>query len=308
MENWSLLESRRIKMMKVNLDNYIEHYKQIIDEACIRHINQLSIPTTLKDAMIYSLEAGGKRIRPLLLFASFQAYDEDISKVLTTATALEMIHTYSLIHDDLPAMDDDDLRRGKPTNHKVFDEATAILAGDALLTYSFELIASDRLLTDTEKVQVIKLLSQASGPSGMVAGQILDMASENKFVNLTTLEKIHELKTGQLLTFAIQTGGYLGKASKQDLEYLTTFSYYLGLIFQVQDDILDVTGDPEQIGKPIGSDADNQKSTYPQLLGLDGAKVQKEKYEEKAKEVLSKTSIEHPYLFALTDYLIQRNH
>src|SRR5699024_10306647 len=123
MENWSLLESRRIKMMKVNLDNYIEHYKQIIDEACIRHINQLSIPTTLKDAMIYSLKAGGKRIRPLLLFACLQAYDEDISKVLTTATALEMIHTYSLIHDDLPAMDDDDSRRGKPTNHKVFDEA-----------------------------------------------------------------------------------------------------------------------------------------------------------------------------------------
>src|SRR5690625_4325257 len=191
-------------MMNENFEQYLARYKQLIDKMSVKEIEQLNIPDNLKASMVYSLQAGGKRIRPLLLFASYQAYEEDIDKVLLTAVALEMIHTYSLIHDDLPAMDDDDLRRGKPTNHKVFDEATAILAGDALLTYSFEIISDDPLLTDMEKVHLIRLLSQASGPKGMVAGQILDMEAENIPVTLEKLENIHELKTGQLLTFAIE--------------------------------------------------------------------------------------------------------
>ncbi len=295
-------------MMNENFEQYVARYKQLIDETSVKEIEQLNIPDNLKASMIYSLQAGGKRIRPLLLFASYQAYEEDIDKVLLTAVALEMIHTYSLIHDDLPAMDDDDLRRGKPTNHKVYDEATAILAGDALLTYSFELITSDVHLSDREKVQTARLLSQASGPAGMVAGQLLDMAYEGENVDLQTLENIHELKTGQLLTFAIEIGAYLAGAPNEDLKQLKTFAYYLGLIFQVQDDILDVTGDPDQIGKPIGSDADNDKSTYPQLLGLDGAQKQKETYKQKAKKALAQTSVEQPFLSALTHYVTERNH
>jgi len=295
-------------MMNENFEQYLARYKQLIDKMSVKEIEQLNIPDNLKASMVYSLQAGGKRIRPLLLFASYQAYEEDIDKVLLTAVALEMIHTYSLIHDDLPAMDDDDLRRGKPTNHKVFDEATAILAGDALLTYSFELIMSDDHLSEREKVQTTRLLSQASGPSGMVAGQLLDMAYEGENIDLHTLESIHELKTGQLLTFAIEIGAYLAGAPDGDIKQLKTFAYYLGLIFQVQDDILDVTGDPNQIGKPVGSDADNAKSTYPQLLGLDGAQKQKEIYKEKAKKALAQTSVEQPFLSALTHYVTERDH
>src|SRR5690625_2588275 len=250
-------------MMNENFEQYLARYKQLIDKMSVKEIEQLNNPDNLKASMVYSLQAGGKRIRTLLLFASYQAYEEDIDKVLLTAVALEMIHTYSLIHDDLPAMDDDDLRRGKPTNHKVFDEATAILAGDALLTYSFEIISEDPLLTDEEKVHIIGLLSRASGPKGMVAGQVLDMQAENSPINLEKLEEIHALKTGKLLEFGITAGAYLGHASKEQLKFLNEFSYYLGLIFQVQDDILDVTGDEDKLGKPVGSDLDNQKSTYP---------------------------------------------
>src|SRR5699024_3829744 len=166
------------------------------------------------------------------MIASYEAYGEDVKKVISSAIALEMIHTYSLIHDDLPAMDDDDYRRGKLTNHKVFDEATAILAGDALLTYSFEIVANDPLLEDKKKV-----------------------------VSLEELERIHTYKTGELIKFAIYTGAYLGNASRQQLAHLKDFAYYLGLIFQVQDDILDIVGDEEKIGKAIGSDLDNHKST-----------------------------------------------
>src|SRR5699024_8979018 len=218
-------------MMNENFEQYVARYKQLIDETSVKEIEQLNIPDNLKASMIYSLQAGGKRIRPLLLFASYQAYEQDIEKVFTTAVALEMIHTYSLIHDDLPAMDDDDLRRGKPTNHKVFDEATAILAGDALLTYSFEIISEDPLLTNEEKIHIIKLLSKASGTKGMVAGQILDMEAEKNPVTLKKLEEIHALKTGELLKFGITAGAYLGQASEEQQRYLNDFSYYLGLIF-----------------------------------------------------------------------------
>lgn len=294
--------------MDLKLNEYISEQQQLIEQKIHEHLQKLSIPKQLKESMLYSFSAGGKRVRPILLIASYQAFRQNIDKVLTTAVALEMIHTYSLIHDDLPAMDDDDLRRGKPTNHKVFDEATAILAGDALLTYSFELISDDPLLTDMEKVHLIRLLSQASGPEGMVAGQILDMGAENIPVTLEKLEKIHALKTGELLTFAILAGSYLANATNEQLKHLHEFSYYLGLIFQVQDDILDVTGDQSKIGKPVGSDADNQKSTYPSLLGLDGAIKQKELYVSKAKSALEKAGINESYLYLLTDYLTQRDH
>lgn len=280
----------------------------MIDQQIEKHLNKLQIPEQLKKSMFYSVQAGGKRIRPILLIASNQAYDHYLEKTFSSAVALEMIHTYSLIHDDLPAMDNDDYRRGKLTNHKVFSEATAILAGDALLTYSFEVIVDDPNLSSNEKIKLIKMLSKKSGPKGMVAGQVLDMEAENKSTTLEELENIHKLKTGQLLQFSIMAGAFLGNASKHELIHLKQFSEYLGLIFQVQDDILDIIGDESKVGKPIGSDADQQKSTYPKLLGLDGAREKKNEYVKKAKEALFKANAGESRLVELTDYLTRRDH
>ncbi|MBC5637165.1 polyprenyl synthetase family protein [Ornithinibacillus sp. BX22] len=290
------------------LKNYIETNQKVFHEELTKHVRQLDIPTSLKKSMLYSLEAGGKRLRPILLLASFEAYASNVEKTYRTASALEMIHTYSLIHDDLPAMDDDDYRRGLLTNHKVFGEATAILAGDALLTFSFEMITNDALLSNSEKVYLIQLLAQASGPTGMVAGQILDMEAENQTVTIEMLEKIHALKTGELLRFAVTAGAYLGNATKEQISYLQDFAHYLGLIFQVQDDILDVTGDEQKLGKAVGSDESNNKSTYPKLLGLDGAIEMKKHYIEKAKELLKKANADTSRLADLTDYFSERDH
>lgn len=308
MENYSLLICWRKNNVQVNLAEYINKNKKIIENHLYRSIEAMKIPKNLKDSMLYSLQAGGKRLRPILLFASYESYAVNIEKVLNTACALEMIHTYSLIHDDLPAMDDDDYRRGKLTNHKVYGEATAILAGDALLTHSFELVTNDPLLTDKEKVFIVQLLSRASGASGMVAGQILDMEAENKQVSLEKMEEIHRLKTGELISFAITAGAYLANTNEKQVEHLSSFATYLGLIFQVQDDILDVTGDPEKLGKPVGSDSGNQKSTYPNLLGLEGAIDIKNKYVVLAKEALQKAEVRANYLEALTEYFTERDH
>lgn len=294
--------------MQENLNNYLDEHKKLIDEDLRKYLLHLSIPAQLKESMIYSIEAGGKRLRPILLFASCQAYDGDVSKVLSAAAALEMIHTYSLIHDDLPAMDDDDYRRGKPTNHKVFNEATAILSGDALLTCSFEIISNDVFLTDEQKVKLTGMLAGVAGARGMVGGQILDMEAEINPVSLEELEHIHALKTGELLQFAVYAGAYLSNASADQLEALKDYAYYLGLIFQVQDDILDVVGDPDKIGKAIGSDELNQKSTYPKLLGIDGAIQQKQNYVKKAKEALKKADALDTTLYLLIDHFSHRDH
>lgn len=287
---------------------YINTYKDIIDKELEGYIKELQIPNNLKESMLYSLKAGGKRLRPLLLLASFKAYSENYEKALAPAVALEMVHTYSLIHDDLPAMDNDDYRRGKLTNHKAFDEATAILAGDALLTYSFDIIANNSLLNDKEKVDIISVLSHSSGPKGMVGGQILDIEAEKRQITLEELERVHDLKTGELLKFAVYAGAYLAKATKSELDALKEFAYSLGLIFQIQDDILDITGDEEKLGKRVGSDENNEKSTYPKLLGLEGAIKQKEEYVNKAKNALRKANAEESYLMALTDYFSNREY
>ncbi|WP_245799246.1 polyprenyl synthetase family protein [Virgibacillus siamensis] len=292
--------------MQTDLDDFIIKGKAIVEDEMINQFRNLEIPDQLKQSMLYSLKAGGKRLRPILMMASYDAFHRDINKVLSAAIALEMIHTYSLIHDDLPAMDDDDLRRGQPTNHKAFDEATAILAGDALLTYSFELIANDPQFTDRQKVYLTGMLAQASGPKGMVAGQILDMEAEQKKVTLEELETIHKLKTGELLRFAIRAGAYIGGASSEQLKHLDNYAYYLGLIFQVQDDILDITGDPEKLGKPVGSDLENDKNTYPKLLGLNGAIEKKQNYVNKAKVALENAGANTSYLTLLTDYFSNR--
>jgi len=292
------------------LNDFIELNKQRVEEAMEDYLKQMSITNRLSDSMNYSLIAGGKRLRPVLLIATYQSFEQSFhAKTLSSAAALEMIHTYSLIHDDLPAMDDDDLRRGVKTNHIRFDEATAILAGDALLTYSFEIIANDSLLTNEEKVELIRMLSEKSGPKGMVTGQILDMKAEETGCDLETLEQIHALKTGALLTFAVLAGAILAGATKKQLDALENFSYYLGLVFQIQDDILDVTGDEEKLGKRVGSDEENNKSTYPKLLGLSGAIAKKEHYVSLAKQSLKEADVnEASYLFALTDYLTERDH
>lgn len=290
------------------LTSFIEENKQFIQQELHKAIHQLAIPNRLKESMLYSIEAGGKTLRPILLIASYGAYGDDKRTIIAPALALEMIHTYSLIHDDLPSMDDDDMRRGQPTNHIIFDEATAILAGDALLTYSFELLAKDSQLTDKQKVFLISELSKASGPQGMVAGQMLDMQAENQEISIQQLENIHALKTGELIKFAIKAGAFIGNASENQLKHLDEFAYYLGLIFQVQDDILDVTGDQEIIGKPIGSDEDNNKSTYPKLLGNKGAMEQKDKYVLQAKNALDNADASDSYLMLLTDYFSTRNH
>lgn len=287
---------------------YIDRSIEKIEKELQQCIVDEKIPMSLKESMEYSLFVGGKRLRPVLLMASFDAFAKGTEKVFKTATALEMIHTYSLIHDDLPAMDDDDYRRGEITNHKKFDEATAILAGDGLLTQSFLMITRDELLSLEEKVYIIDLLAKASGPAGMVGGQVLDMEGENKKLTLEELEEVHKLKTGKLISFAINAGAYLAGVHETKLEYLNTFSYYLGLIFQVQDDILDVIGDEKKLGKAVGSDFTNDKSTYPNLLGLEGAINQKALYLEKAKVALEKAKpngkhlLDLLYLFSERDY------
>src|SRR5699024_2261608 len=216
--------------MTNKVDSFIEESKRLTDNAFQSHFEHCEIPEQLINSMLYSLLAGVKRLRPVLLFASYSSFtDNSISKTKKTAMALEMIHTYSLIHDDLPAMDDDLCRR-VVTNHKKKDDATTIISGEDLLLNSSELIIEDEELFDKEKVYVIQSLAKSSGPAGMVAGQILDMEGEGKTLNIQDLEKIHEYKTGQLITFAILTGAYLAGVSKNTLEHLKQFAYYLGLI------------------------------------------------------------------------------
>lgn len=293
--------------MGISIEQFLDDGKTLIETEMRTYLTG-DIPQNLYDSMAYSLFAGGKRLRPILLFASFKSFGEKIEKTFRTAAALEMIHTYSLIHDDLPAMDDDDFRRGMLTNHRKFDEATAILAGDGLLTLSFEIITNDKLLTDTEKVYMTKELAHAAGPEGMVAGQVLDMEGETKQLTLEQLEQVHRLKTGRLIRFAVDAGAYLAGATENQRKHLRQFSHYLGLIFQVQDDILDVIGDPEKLGKPVGSDTDNEKSTYPKLLGLEGAKDKMIEYKKKALAALAESGAEHDYLEQLLSHFQNRDY
>lgn len=290
------------------LSNYLKEKKQWVDTIMPSYIERIEAPEIIKESMIYSLNAGGKRLRPILLFATLHAFGKDEKQGLDVACALEMIHTYSLIHDDLPSMDDDDLRRGKPTNHKVYGEAVAILAGDGLLTHSFEIIANSKELSDNLKTNIIAFLAQAAGPSGMVGGQVADLLGENKELNVEELEYIHEHKTGKLLRFAVVAGAIIAGASKEQLEYLDQFARHLGLAFQIKDDILDIEGNEEQIGKRVGSDVGNDKSTYPKLLTLEGAKKKCNDHLHQAKEWLGKANLDSELLLEIADYIVNRDH
>lgn len=235
-------------------------------------INTYTSHEELKKSMLYSIEAGGKRLRPLIILATVKAFQKELTTpVYQTAGALEMIHTYSLIHDDLPAMDDDDLRRGKLTNHKVFGDALAILAGDGLLTGAFQLL-SETTLSPSETVLLIQLLAKAAGIGGMVAGQAGDMAAEKNQIPLKNLQAIHHRKTGALLTYAFVAGGILANQTEYVTELLETLGGHIGLAFQIRDDLLDIVGTTEELGKQIGQDEKSEKSTYPSLLGLEGAR------------------------------------
>ncbi|MFC0269892.1 polyprenyl synthetase family protein [Metabacillus herbersteinensis] len=294
--------------MKDMLIDFLLSRKKIIEEQLLSYIHELKAPETLKKSMLYSLEAGGKRLRPILVLATMNDYNKNENIGVAVACAIEMVHTYSLIHDDLPCMDDDDLRRGKPTNHKVYGEATAVLAGDGLLTQSFQLIANTPTIDSNTKVRLMTELVKAAGPEGMVGGQVADMEGEAKQLSLKELEYIHENKTAKLLGYSVVSGAILANAPEDDLEKLQLFSYHLGIAFQIRDDILDIEGNEEVIGKPVGSDTYNEKTTYPAILSLDGAKQKLVQHIEAAKSELHNLSIKAHLLEELCDLVAQRDH
>ena len=269
------------------------------------------LPKDLGEAMEYSLFAGGKRIRPVLCLSSAELFMDNAEKVLPFACAFEFIHTYSLIHDDLPAMDNDDLRRGKPSNHKQFSEATAILAGDALLTDAFALASSpamQEVFPADSLLKAIHCLARAAGSAGMVGGQFYDMEYTGRnAASLEELAHIHAMKTGALLTSPCQCGAILAGADEVALQALTTFGKALGAAFQITDDILDVVGTEEELGKPVGSDAENDKLTYPSLMGLEKSRALAAEYIDTAVTALAVfDSQKTTFLRNLASYILSR--
>lgn len=292
------------------LPAFFDQYRTIIDQALSDAITAHTRENSrLGDAMRYSSVLGGKRIRPLLLLATSRCFDVPQEHALPAACAIELLHAYSLIHDDLPSMDDDDLRRGQPTCHIAFDEATAILAGDALQTLAFELISNPNTqLPAYCALQVTHLLAQAGGATGMVAGQAIDLESVGKELSLDELETMHSLKTGALIRVATQMGARCSEdVTPIELEVLDRYARAIGLGFQVQDDILDITSDTTTLGKQQGSDQERNKPTYPALLGLDGARQKLRDLHTQALYAL--TLIENrdtTELRAIADYIVRR--
>lgn len=261
----------------------------------------------LYDAMNYSLLSGGKRLRPALSIAVCRMCGGDVNAVLPFACAVEMVHTYSLIHDDLPCMDDDDLRRGRPTNHKVYGEATAVLAGDALLTAAFETIAEHGTSVSADRALAASAcLGRAAGSRGMVGGQVLDMAGEGHALSLSEVEELQKLKTGALISAAAEIGCIVAGGGESECAAVRRYAQNLGLAFQIQDDILDVTGDEATLGKPIGSDAESEKTTFVTLKGIDACRELVQEKTNHAKAALSENFRDADYLCALADYLVGR--
>ncbi|MBI5557899.1 MAG: polyprenyl synthetase family protein [Deltaproteobacteria bacterium] len=257
----------------MDLKAYLEKKRLQVEEALeIFTLKPQGLLAGHINAMRYSLFAGGKRIRPVICMAVSEALHVDPLPYMQIACGLECINTYSLIHDDLPAMDNDDLRRGKPTNHKVFGEAQAILAGDSLLTYAFELLSSPELadkLSSEDRLRITQTIAKAIGPTGMVGGQSLDIEAEGKSISFDTLKYLHSCKTGALITAAVQTGAIIGKANNDQFSSLTNYGNKIGLAFQIVDDMLNVEGTAEQLGKAVGSDAKHNKATYPSFFGIE---------------------------------------
>jgi len=253
-----------------DLKQYLEARRLTVEEALEVALPQQDGPETrVVEAMRYSLFAGGKRLRPILCLAASEAVGGDLKAAMPAGCALEMIHTYSLIHDDLPAMDDDDLRRGKPTNHKVFGEAIAILAGDGLLTEAFVLLSDYNSLLPERAVQVIGVIAEAASYRGMVGGQVVDILSQNKRADLETVQQMHSRKTAALIAAATESGALAGKGSEAQVAALARYGRAIGLAFQIADDILDIEGDTELLGKTTGADEAMGKVTYPAAVGLE---------------------------------------
>jgi farnesyl diphosphate synthase len=293
--------------MNHNFEEQTTLYQQRIN-AFMKDVLDRNYPQSNKlvNALSYSLLSGGKRIRPLLSYATAQALEIPLAQVDFVAASIEMIHAYSLIHDDLPAMDNDDLRRGKPTCHVEFDDATAILAGDALQAMAFEVL-TDIDVDATITVQLIKMLSLSCGVLGMAGGQSLDLESENKQLNKAAMDNIHQLKTGALISASVEMVGALcTECTDRSKLALKQYAYDFGMAFQIIDDVLDVIGDEEKIGKPIGSDESNNKSTYPAIMGLDASKQAALNHSNNAIQQLQYLPGDISYLKYLAHYLVSR--
>jgi len=285
------------------LSSYLREKKTLIDRYLMMFLGSPGkLPPTLYESMRYSLSAGGKRIRPILSIASCEAVGGMTEDVIPAAIAIEMIHTYSLIHDDLPAMDNDDLRRGKPTNHKVFGEATAILAGDGLLTLAFSILSGV-----SNSMKILHEIALAAGPEGMVGGQQLDIENEGKNIDVKALEELHRRKTGALILAAVRSGGIAGGAAETQLSALTDYGMKIGLAFQIADDILDLEGDVEYIGKSPGKDVKQNKNTYPALLGLAESKIVARNLVDEALEALESFDEKAVPLRMIAEYIVDRN-
>jgi len=285
----------------------LAQYQERVNDFLGQQLSQQTInEPTLHQAMEYGLLLGGKRVRPFLVYATGEMLGVDLAQLDHAAGSIEAIHAYSLIHDDLPAMDDDALRRGQPTCHVQFDEATAILAGDALQTFAFELLCQAQL-EPQQQIKLVKILANASGYHGMCGGQALDIAATNKQISLTQLQQIHRHKTGALLQAAVEMACVIAKVSPQELKLLQQFSAAIGLAFQVQDDILDVIGDTKTLGKPQGSDIEANKSTYPALLGLAQAQDKAQQLIEQALHALDALPYNSELLKDFSRFIISRN-
>lgn len=292
------------------LKNFLSEKKVFVEDSINLFLNELTYPTQIAEGMKYSVLNGGKRIRPILLLMILDLFDKDEKLGVPSAAALEMIHSYSLVHDDLPALDNDDYRRGKLTTHKKFGEAEGILIGDALLTHAFYILTEKNLnLLSPEKiVEIVRLASSYAGINGMIGGQMIDIESENKKIDMETLKYIHKNKTGKLLRLPIEIGCVISETSKDIREKLEKFADLIGLAFQIKDDILDIEGDFETLGKPIGSDAELNKSTYPSLIGLDESKKLLQEIVDEAKNIIKENFSEEKgkMLIELTDYIAFR--
>ena len=293
----------------MTLNERLTAYSKLVEQQLLAYIQpeEDKGQGIIYEACRYSAMAGGKRLRPALVLEFCRVCGGDQQAALPFACALEMIHTYSLIHDDLPAMDNDDYRRGKLTNHKVFGEALAILAGDALLTQAFEVILRQQGVPAQVLLEVLREMSIAAGPNGMVGGQVIDMLSEGKRISMEELRKMHMGKTGALFRAAIRSGAILGGASEAQLAALTTYADCFGLAFQITDDILDVVGDEAVIGKPVGSDERNEKSTYVTLTSLEEAKKLAADTVQQALDALEVFGDEAKFLRDLVKMLLERN-
>lgn len=294
----------------MNIKSYLAKKKAIVDTTLDKLVPPANMfPASVHEAMRYSLFAGGKRVRPILAIAAAEALGAKTSDLLPLAGSLEFIHTYSLIHDDLPAMDDDDLRRGRPTCHKVYGEAIAILAGDGLLNLAFEVLSDPRrtkAVSANRLLSIIREIGAASGVHGMVGGQVVDMESEGQDIDFPTLEYIHTHKTGALIRASVRVGALYAKASEKRLKALTRYGEGVGLAFQIADDILDITGKQDEIGKDVGSDLKKGKKTFPGFYGLEGSRLRANEVANKAIQSLRDFDRKADPLRELAKYIVNR--